>query len=75
MSIAFLSSLAQDFIEDRNSRQTGRNKKLFLSSLAQDFIEDGRRNHRGKGHRRFLSSLAQDFIEDHILAFRHCIGA
>ena len=36
----FLSSLAQDFIEERKDTATLRHCAEFLSSLAQDFIED-----------------------------------
>ena len=39
--IRFLSSLAQDFIEDSNSEtRSSRICETFLSSLAQDFIEE-----------------------------------
>ena len=42
---SFLSSNAQDFIEDLNAWVTGaRNAQKFLSSNAQDFIEDGRKS-------------------------------
>ena len=37
---AFLSSLAQDFIEDDASLHHTRHNSTFLSSLAQDFIEE-----------------------------------
>ena len=40
-TVAFLSSNAQDFIEERKGRPTGRIRRRFLSSNAQDFIEDG----------------------------------
>ena len=36
----FLSSLAQDFIEDESRRDGTIYGRSFLSSLAQDFIED-----------------------------------
>ena len=39
-SRSFLSSNAQDFIEDRLSYAVPRRKDEFLSSHAQDFIED-----------------------------------
>ena len=41
----FLSSNAQDFIEEKTyANQPGRDTDIFLSSNAQDFIEDGRWN-------------------------------
>ena len=40
---AFLSSLAQDFIEEESQATNCTTGRIsFLSSLAQDFIEDGR---------------------------------
>ena len=36
----FLSSLAQDFIEDPKTASQRNRPRRFLSSLAQDFIED-----------------------------------
>ena len=39
-SATFLSSLAQDFIEESLETDPGVSPKRFLSSLAQDFIED-----------------------------------
>ena len=36
----FLSSLAQDFIEDIGASRGVLQPIIFLSSLAQDFIED-----------------------------------
>ena len=59
----FLSSNAQDFIEENQWQQQPLVQFAFLSSNAQDFIEEhpqaqGRRAHP------FLSSNAQDFIED-----------
>ena len=36
----FLSSNAQDFIEETNNVNTMKNNAAFLSSNAQDFIED-----------------------------------
>ena len=38
--LKFLSSLAQDFIEDRDDVSCRLPSAEFLSSLAQDFIED-----------------------------------
>ena len=64
-ALTFLSSLAQDFIEEptkRAHRWCRRSK--FLSSLAQDFIEESVVLIPYIGHIEFLSSLAQDFIED-----------
>ena len=62
-AIRFLSSLAQDFIED-DELTDAINDLIFLSSLAQDFIEE--HGHHAHAHETdtFLSSLAQDFIED-----------
>ena len=40
MGWPFLSSNAQDFIEEGRGCRTGRPKRRFLSSNAQDFIED-----------------------------------
>ena len=37
---AFLSSNAQDFIEERRQSEVENNGGIFLSSNAQDFIED-----------------------------------
>ena len=62
----FLSSLAQDFIEDTKYCNTcDLYTSGFLSSLAQDFIEERpiANVHHGNSS-KFLSSLAQDFIED-----------
>ena len=39
---AFLSSLAQDFIEEMRRAGSRHGETAFLSSLAQDFIEDAR---------------------------------
>ena len=39
----FLSSNAQDFIEDATSSNGAARRSVFLSSNAQDFIEDWRR--------------------------------
>ena len=41
----FLSSLAQDFIEEGRKRNNARKASAFLSSLAQDFIEESVRAH------------------------------
>ena len=38
--IVFLSSNAQDFIEEKKPENTGPDDPQFLSSNAQDFIED-----------------------------------
>ena len=38
--MVFLSSLAQDFIEDAHDLLPTPDSRRFLSSLAQDFIED-----------------------------------
>ena len=62
---AFLSSNAQDFIEDVGPRATPRLDLRFLSSNAQDFIEDRGLHHLRDQIVQFLSSNAQDFIEDH----------
>ena len=40
LATSFLSSLAQDFIEDMREVSGSANRCRFLSSLAQDFIED-----------------------------------
>ena len=60
----FLSSNAQDFIEDTISTTYSPATRQFLSSNAQDFIEE--RSPTGEMARVhvFLSSNAQDFIED-----------
>ena len=61
----FLSSNAQDFIEDGISPKHGIIEGGFLSSNAQDFIEDQfGQVYVARFHRPFLSSNAQDFIED-----------
>ncbi len=39
-AMPFLSSNAQDFIEDTSTVSNGVNNVIFLSSNAQDFIED-----------------------------------
>ena len=61
----FLSSNAQDFIEDRHGwpRFTIR-VPTFLSSNAQDFIEDIPHWTSAFVAAEFLSSNAQDFIEE-----------
>ena len=64
MGETFLSSLAQDFIEDGRTSTDGTRRRSFLSSLAQDFIEEIYIAVRSSAERRFLSSLAQDFIEE-----------
>ena len=61
----FLSSNAQDFIEDDRDVDThDENGMIFLSSNAQDFIEERVRAASIACTRRFLSSNAQDFIEE-----------
>ena len=62
--LRFLSSNAQDFIEDRLCMIRVRPTVAFLSSNAQDFIEERKGRPTGRIRRRFLSSNAQDFIED-----------
>ena len=65
LSAVFLSSNAQDFIEDGISPKHGIIEGGFLSSNAQDFIEDQfGQVYVARFHRPFLSSNAQDFIED-----------
>ena len=64
--IQFLSSNAQDFIEERRSGNTDPRRGSFLSSNAQDFIEDYRAPRKPPLRIQFLSSNAQDFIEDTI---------
>ena len=62
----FLSSLAQDFIEEFSYNLTYEFRdRPFLSSLAQDFIEEIRQKALTSIPKSFLSSLAQDFIEDY----------
>ena len=62
---AFLSSNAQDFIEDISITDAdGRGLWLFLSSNAQDFIEESSTKQTNYCKETFLSSNAQDFIED-----------
>ena len=49
----FLSSLAQDFIEERvTCGSSGAISSTFLSSLAQDFIEDKYGQRTARQHRR-----------------------
>ena len=61
----FLSSLAQDFIEDSERIDSIYEKFTeFLSSLAQDFIEEWISTCYYWSTWKFLSSLAQDFIEE-----------
>ena len=68
-SVLFLSSNAQDFIEDlQNTGLTSAHNK-FLSSNAQDFIEDLQNTGLTSAHNKFLSSNAQDFIEEHTRQF------
>ncbi len=63
-NISFLSSNAQDFIEDMTCAQAAEHSNLFLSSNAQDFIEERWWIRRVSPCLRFLSSNAQDFIEE-----------
>ncbi len=60
----FLSSNAQDFIEDARVTVASTLRLSFLSSNAQDFIEDARVTVASTLRLSFLSSNAQDFIED-----------
>ena len=60
----FLSSNAQDFIEERKNICNPRNCKKFLSSNAQDFIEDVDMQCGEIGDGLFLSRNAQDFMEE-----------
>ena len=61
----FLSSNAQDFIEDEEADRVFAVNGQFLSSTAQDFIEESRKQKHVKARQaEFLSSNAQDFIED-----------
>ena len=60
----FLSSNAQDFIEERKSQKKPAPASKFLSSNAQDFIEEIRFVPPMERLLKFLSSNAQDFIED-----------
>ena len=64
----FLSSNAQDFIEDMPRKYGRLTRRLFLSSNAQDFIEEIAASSAPLSRRQFLSSNAQDFIEDEVLA-------
>ena len=65
MSKLFLSSNAQDFIEDLPRIPFTVPQNPFLSSNAQDFIEEFRRIGLNTClSTPFLSSNAQDFIED-----------
>ena len=62
----FLSSNAQDFIEDGKERgHVGKGLEQFLSSNAQDFIEENQWQQQPLVQFAFLSSNAQDFIEEH----------
>ena len=63
-SLPFLSSLAQDFIEEVTSAAVRASRQQFLSSLAQDFIEEYWTRKTIVDSVSFLSSLAQDFIEE-----------
>ena len=59
----FLSSNAQDFIEEKHPSPQGWKTARFLSSNAQDFIEDDWLQ-TSDSYGKFLSSNAQDFIEE-----------
>ena len=63
-SFRFLSSNAQDFIEELGNPPTAVTNRKFLSSNAQDFIEDATSSNGAARRSVFLSSNAQDFIED-----------
>ena len=71
--VTFLSSLAQDFIEDGRTSTDGTRRRSFLSSLAQDFIEDLALASIHAWVQTFLSSVAQDFIEERRLAYWWCL--
>ena len=60
----FLSSNAQDFIEDIHTTTLHDKSCKFLSSNAQDFIEDQTSIENSEQSLAFLSSNAQDFIGD-----------
>ena len=60
----FLSSNAQDFIEESIRSIRFPPIRRFLSSNAQDFIEDRTLRLKRRKQDRFLSSNAQDFIEE-----------
>ena len=60
----FLSSNAQDFIEDGSRTGKPYLAMVFLSSNAQDFIEETTTTTKPANTSSFLSSNAQDFIED-----------
>ena len=60
----FLSSNAQDFIEESTSTHRKSIWTRFLSSNAQDFIEDAWFEAAHPRAHQFLSSNAQDFIEE-----------
>ena len=64
-ALEFLSSNAQDFIEETSLPDLPINRRMtFLSSNAQDFIEDATSSNGAARRSVFLSSNAQDFIED-----------
>ena len=60
----FLSSNAQDFIEEAAIIYRPQAFSTFLSSNAQDFIEETTTTTKPANTSSFLSSNAQDFIED-----------
>ena len=63
-AFAFLSSNAQDFIEDVVHVDHVSSVVRFLSSNAQDFIEEATGRSMMARRMSFLSSNAQDFIEE-----------
>ena len=63
-SVQFLSSNAQDFIEEPATCRAISWRAGFLSSNAQDFIEDRTGTPSSTTKASFLSSNAQDFIEE-----------
>ena len=62
--VVFLSSNAQDFIEEQRRVEPISSGGGFLSSNAQDFIEERACTRLEIPQKQFLSSNAQDFIED-----------
>ena len=70
LTVRFLSSNAQDFIEERRHHMQSSHAIVFLSSNAQDFIEDPNPFANAILFWTFLSSNAQDFIEEALTARR-----
>ena len=64
LNATFLSSNAQDFIEEIPETHHDTPENTFLSSNAQDFIEEENNNTALVAFNTFLSSNAQDFIEE-----------